>query len=84
MKPSSYLTVAFCCMCLAGMSENATALAGSDQPGSTVNQDKVPITLDNFIRAATDIELDKYESLAGGLSRRGCSTAKERCNTGYV
>ena len=49
MKSWLFIAVAFCCMCLAGMCENATALTGSDQPGSTVNQDKVPITIDNFI-----------------------------------
>ncbi len=30
---------------------------------------EIPVTIDNFIRAATDIELDKYVSLAGGVNR---------------
>ena len=29
----------------------------------------VPVTIDNFARAATDIEFDKYVSLAGGVNR---------------
>jgi Protein of unknown function (DUF1254) len=34
-----------------------------------VEQAEIPVTLDNFVRAATDIELDKYVSLAGGVNR---------------
>jgi hypothetical protein len=30
---------------------------------------EIPITLDNFVRVATDIEFDKYVSLAGGVNR---------------
>ncbi|WP_299354863.1 DUF1214 domain-containing protein [uncultured Shimia sp.] len=30
---------------------------------------EVPVNLDNFIRAATDIELEKYVSLAGGVNK---------------
>ncbi len=30
---------------------------------------EIPVTLDNFIRAGTDIELDKYVSLAGGVNK---------------
>lgn len=30
---------------------------------------EVPITADNFVRAATDLELQKYVSLAGGINR---------------
>lgn len=29
---------------------------------------QVPVTIDNFVRAATDIELDKYVALAGGVN----------------
>ncbi len=29
----------------------------------------IPISVDNFVRAATDIELEKYQSLAGGVNR---------------
>ncbi|PYG33184.1 DUF1214 domain-containing protein [Pelagimonas varians] len=30
---------------------------------------EIPVTVDNFTRAATDIELDKYVTLAGGINR---------------
>lgn len=30
---------------------------------------EIPVTIDNFNRAATDIEFDKYVALAGGLNR---------------
>ncbi len=30
---------------------------------------EIPVNIDNFTRAATDIELDKYVSLAGGVNR---------------
>jgi hypothetical protein len=30
---------------------------------------EIPVTLDNFNRAATDIELDKYVTLAGGVNK---------------
>ena len=29
----------------------------------------VPVTVDNFVRAATDLEFDKYRALAGGVNR---------------
>jgi len=31
--------------------------------------DEVPVTIDNFTRAASDIEFDKYVGLAGGVNR---------------
>ena len=37
--------------------------------GSSTDSGEVPVTVDNFIRAATDFELGKYESLAGGVNR---------------
>jgi len=69
MRPWVFVTVTFFCMCMAGTYENANAQTGSDKTASIVDQDKVPITIDNFIRAATDIEFDKYVSLAGGVNR---------------
>jgi len=30
---------------------------------------EIPVTIDNFARAASDIELDKYVTLAGGINR---------------
>lgn len=69
MKPWLFVAVTFYCTCLAGMVVNANAQTGSDKPDSVADQGKVPITIDNFIRAATDIEFDKYVSLAGGVNR---------------
>ena len=33
------------------------------------SNEELPITVDNFIRAASDFEFGKYESLAGGVNR---------------
>jgi len=35
----------------------------------TAEASEIPVTLDNFARAASDIELDKYVALAGGINR---------------
>ena len=48
---------------------NTNAQTGTDNPGATADMGEVPITVDNFVRAATDIEFEKYVSLAGGLNR---------------
>ena len=37
--------------------------------GSSTDSGEIPITVDNFIRAASDFEFGKYESLAGGVNR---------------
>jgi len=49
-----------CVLCLIPFSSLAEPSAGSGE---------IPITVDNFIRAASDFELGKYESLAGGVNR---------------
>ena len=48
---------------------NTNAQTGTDDPGATADLREVPITVDNFVRAATDIEFEKYVSLAGGVNR---------------
>ncbi len=48
---------------------NASAQTGTDNPGAIADLAEVPITVDNFIRAATDIEFAKYVSLSGGINR---------------
>ncbi len=48
---------------------NANTLSSSDKPGSIADRMEVKVNFDNFVRAATDIELDKYVSLAGGVNR---------------
>ena len=52
------LCATFCVLCLTPFSILA-------DPSS----EEIPITVDNFIRAASDFELGKYESLAGGGNR---------------
>ena len=48
---------------------SAGAQTFSDTLDALVESREIPVTLDNFIRAATDIELDKYVALAGGVNR---------------
>ena len=36
---------------------------------SSADSGEIPVTVDNFVRAASDFELGKYESLAGGVNR---------------
>ncbi|MGA9411194.1 MAG: DUF1254 domain-containing protein, partial [Roseobacter sp.] len=49
-----------------------SASAGAQSFGDTLNAlvegREIPVTIDNFTRAATDIELDKYVALAGGVN----------------
>jgi hypothetical protein len=45
------------------------AQRGSDQPSTIADLSDVPVTVDNFVRAATDREFAKYVSLAGGVNR---------------
>ena len=60
-------------MVLAGLfihvTESAQAQALGDTPDALLESREVPITADNFVRAATDLELQKYVSLAGGINR---------------
>ena len=42
--------------------------AGNDLD-ALVEAREIPVTLNNFVRAATDIELEKYVGLAGGVNR---------------
>lgn len=60
---------AICSICLAGQFDGATAQSRSDVTNAEEDTRLVPITIDNFVRAATDIELDKYVALAGGVNR---------------
>lgn len=39
------------------------------QPAAMIAAREIPVTIDTFARAATDIEFDKYVSLAGGVNR---------------
>jgi hypothetical protein len=40
-----------------------------DTPGALVDSKKIPVNIDNFIRAATDAEFVKYVSLVGGVNQ---------------
>jgi len=48
---------------------SANAQTGTDNPGVLAELTEVPITIDNFVRAATEIEFAKYVSLSGGVNR---------------
>jgi hypothetical protein len=54
-----------------GLSVHASASAqlADEDPGALVEAREIPVTIDNFARAASDIELDKYVTLAGGINR---------------
>ncbi|MDF2235756.1 DUF1254 domain-containing protein [Albimonas sp. CAU 1670] len=47
----------------------AMAQVADDNLDALVDAQEIPVTLDNFVRAATDIEFDKYVALAGGVNR---------------
>jgi len=47
----------------------ALAQLAGDDLDALVEAREIPVTIDNFIRAASDIELDKYVTLAGGVNR---------------
>ena len=47
----------------------AKAQIASDHLDALVDAREIPVNIDNFIRAATDIELAKYVALAGGVNR---------------
>ena len=49
------------------LSSLASATFAKDEP--TERTEEIPVTIDNFIRAATDFELEKYNKLAGGINR---------------
>ena len=47
----------------------ASAKLADDNLDALVEAREIPVTIDNFNRVATDIELDKYVTLAGGINR---------------
>lgn len=52
------------------MLSGATAAElAQDNLSKIVDAHATPVTINNFIRAATDIELDKYVALAGGINK---------------
>jgi len=69
MKPFLFVAATLFSMCLSGLYDSANAQTGSDNKGAIPDPGAVPITIDNFVRAATDIEFEKYVLLAGGVNR---------------
>lgn len=51
------------------MHDHAAAQIADDNLDALIEAREIPVTIDNFIRAATDIELAKYVALAGGVNR---------------
>ena len=47
----------------------ASAQQADENMGNQLEAGEIPVTIDNFARAATDIEFDKYVKLAGGINR---------------
>jgi hypothetical protein len=47
----------------------AGAQSFGDNLDALVDAREIPVTLDNFVRAATDIEIGKYIALSGGVNR---------------
>lgn len=52
-----------------GVTAIASAQLAEDSLDEQLEASEIPVTIDNFNRAATDIELDKYVTLAGGLNK---------------
>lgn len=68
-----YITAAFLCSALSigvlGQANAQSLGATSDTLEALVEAREIPINIDNFVRAATDIEFGKYAALAGGVNR---------------
>ena len=58
---------AFCVAALVG--GGALSQSTSDTLDALIDSREIPVTIDNFIRAATDVEFDKYISLVGGVNK---------------
>jgi len=62
---SATVAAAFAALC----SAPGTAQIVDDKLDARVEAREIAVTIDNFARAASDIELDKYVALAGGINR---------------
>lgn len=58
---------AFCVAAFVGSGALSQSTSGTID--ALVDSREIPVTVDNFIRAATDVELGKYVSLAGGVNQ---------------
>jgi len=62
--------VAFCTSLLAlSHTTSAPSQGLTDELGALAEASEMPITVDNFVRAATDLEFAKYVSLGGGVNQ---------------
>ena len=54
-----------------GLSVHVTASAqpAAEDIDAPAEAREIPVTIDNFARAASDIEFDKYVKLAGGINK---------------
>lgn len=67
LSKTSPAITAFCVAVL--VSGGALSQSTSDTLEALVDSREIPITIDNFVRAATDVELEKYVTLAGGINQ---------------
>lgn len=69
MNKSNLAATLLAGVALAHAFNGVLAQTGADNPSAIADSREIPVTIDNFIRVATDIELGKYVSLAGGVNR---------------
>ncbi len=76
MKPASPITgliiaiaLAICFTTSPVMAGNARAPSIADDVGWLAELDEVTVTVDNFVRAETEMQLDRYQDLAGGVNK---------------
>lgn len=72
MRKIAYRRIAMCLPALIGAAFSAnfaSAQVAGDTLDALVEAREIPVTIGNFTRAATDIELAKYVALAGGINR---------------
>jgi hypothetical protein len=67
---NSFTRVALTSAVVAGlMAHSAASQSTSATLEALLDSREIPVTIDNFVRAATDVELGKYVSLAGGVNQ---------------
>lgn len=56
---------------IGGLAQSGAANAeyANDSIGAILESADIPVTVDNFVRAATDIEIDKYLAYSGGVNQ---------------
>ena len=64
-----FRTSAVACLCVACIGVSASAQIAKDGVSALIESREIPVTVDNFVRAATDIEIGKYLALSGGVNQ---------------